>query len=138
MQRRPWIGSRRWDDLYEHCFRIGAPTDRQSNTAQAARNHEQRGAASVSSLVKTIAALTNDRRAMGQPYLAAVSVARKSERYAARDGFVEMVWIMRHQQMRHAVRRSEPLPIRFAEQQIIDTAEDKRTAAMSERKAFIF
>src|SRR6266850_3388243 len=112
-------------------FRIGAPTKRQHDTAQAARDDKQRGAKSIDPLVETVAALPYDRRAAGKAYLTTVGMARQGQRNAARLGLVEVIGIVRKQKMRRAVGGEDAVPIWLTHDPIIDAAEYKTPAAMS-------
>src|SRR5438128_12575129 len=66
-----------------------------------------------------------------------MGVAGKGERHSVAFGLVKVIGIVRQEQMGYAVLGDQALPVRPAEDEIVDSAEHTLSLAMRERHGFV-
>src|SRR5262245_57008354 len=86
----------------------------------------------IHSLIETKTALADDWRAVRKTDLASVSVAGQCKRNAVGFGLVKMIRIVSQQKVRRPMARAQPIPVRFAKNQIVNAADDKLASTMPE------
>ena len=91
----------------------------------------------VQPLVEAEAALAHNRRPGRQADLAAVRVPGEHEGDAAALGLVEVVGVVREEQVRWPVGGRQALPVRGAEGAVIDAADDEVPALAAQPPRFI-
>src|ERR1700730_9200050 len=120
----------RWLDLDQHRFGVGAPAPGEPDTAQPARHHEERRTEGKESLIEAKPAVADKGRSVGEADLAAMRVAGQGEGHAVAFGLVKVIGIVRQEQMGYAVLGDQALPVRPAEDEIVEGAEHTPSLAM--------
>ena len=103
----------------------------------SARHREHRGPVHVEPLVETEAALADDRRPRRKANLAAVRVPGEHEGDAAALGLVEVVGVVREEQVRRPVGGRQALPVGGAEGAVIDATDDEVPALAAQHSRIV-
>src|SRR6266571_5062358 len=121
-----------WLDLDQNRFWVGAPAPGEPDTPQPARHHEQRRTECKESLIEAEPAVADKWWSVGKADLAGKGVS-----HSVAFGLVKVIGIVRQEQMGYAVLGDQALPVRPAEDEIVDGAEHTPSMAMRECHGFV-